>query len=364
MINKFWQGSARQRAILFLTIGMIGSFILGAFAQNNDWLGTQRVTAGALSAASRKAGDRVLVIFHEDVIRALETRFAIEDTDRMLELLLSRMRKDVTVYPTENYYYFRVYADGKELAGNILLSRDKIDHGTLSLNYYQVTGDGTSGEKLEYGHAYSSADGLVVTNLGNGVYRIRYRSKEVRFHLNSLPPEKPGNLRLARGEAYLGPIYDESGIRFALLFDAPEQHFIYVLDPTEPPSDELYQLNDEVVVGRRTGFAFYVDKKYDRKLLTAVNSAAVRQNTYYDGPFDQLPYNYADQIDMKKYLEAAFPVVRRKIDKYGNFVDYKGNNVGVFSYREYNDLAQLKYINDCKTSSKTESKFFSCITRE
>ena len=79
---------------------------------------------------------------------------------------------------------------------------------------------------------------------------------------------------------------------------------------------------DDLLVGRRSGFVFLVDKPYsDRKVLLAIRGANAVVNNYYDGPFDQLADNYVDQTEISKYLKLVFTPLEGRIDKYGYYTD-------------------------------------------
>ncbi|WP_163364710.1 hypothetical protein, partial [Escherichia coli] len=75
-------------------------------------------------------------------------------------------------------------------------------------------------------------------------------------------------------------------------------------------------------VGQRTGFAFYRDG--DRKILIGVNERNSRLNTYFDGPFDQLPENFIEGETLREAIVAAAPEIKGKIDRLGTFSDGSG----------------------------------------
>ena len=98
-------------------------------------------------------------------------------------------------------------------------------------------------------------------------------------------------------------------------------------------------------------------------MLIAVNGANARRNNYYDGPFDQLPDNYADQTKIQSYLERAYPHVKGKIDKRGVLKADRGNRVAVSAYHIYFDDRELTFVASCrKTHAKEPAKFYACIT--
>ena len=98
-------------------------------------------------------------------------------------------------------------------------------------------------------------------------------------------------------------------------------------DEEELVPDELEHVQQDMLVGRRSGFAFFVDKAHqDRKILAAILGANATVNNYYDGPFDQLADNYVDVTNISKYLELAAPSLQGRIDKYGYYTDREGSS--------------------------------------
>ena len=59
----------------------------------------------------------------------------------------------------------------------------------------------------------------------------------------------------------------------------------------------------------------------DRKVLVAVRRLNISRNDYFDGPFDQLADNYADETQVAVYMQRAFPSLQGRIDKYGYYTD-------------------------------------------
>jgi hypothetical protein len=117
-----------------------------------------------------------------------------------------------------------------------------------------------------------------------------------------------------------------------------------------------------VLIGRRTGFAFYEDRPNRRKILIAVNGRNTDRNHYYDGPFDQLPDNYVPQINLKKYLETAYPFLKGRIDQYGGFLDQEGARALINPYTVYYEEEELGFVAYCESLELPEHEFYSCIT--
>lgn len=76
-----------------------------------------------------------------------------------------------------------------------------------------------------------------------------------------------------------------------LMYNSRLKDFHYILDETKGVAEMFVPAprTDRILIGKRTGFAFYRDHHLDRKILIGVYEGNMRANTYFDGPFDQLP---------------------------------------------------------------------------
>ena len=104
-----------------------------------------------------------------------------------------------------------------------------------------------------------------------------------------------------------------------------------------------------------------------RKILVGADAYNVLKNNWYDGPFDQLPDNYVNigEIEIQRYIEAAYPADSGKIDKYGNFLEQEGVRVAIAPYYAYYSRDELMgYINDCIRDNKDLSELFTCLTQQ
>jgi hypothetical protein len=171
----------------------------------------------------------------------------------------------------------------------------------------------------------------------------------VTFVLNDLSGVKPPPNMLKADETFLGPIFDESAIRFFLVFNARLKIFHYILDETTPVPDQLIALKGSAPIqtGKRTGFAFF---PFDgRKILIGVDERQSRLNTYLDGPFDQLPENFIDGEALRDAILAADPGVKGRIDRLGNLADSLGRYL-IHPYRLYRQASDLAVFARCVTS--------------
>jgi hypothetical protein len=316
-------------------------------------------------ASEDSAGDlrRVSSVnFNQHFIDGLYAGVRTDDADSVFAYVFSSLPDAVTVYPTENYYYFSLTAEGKTLWGNLRLDVLDRDRGVIHLGYFEYDENGEIQDRNGRQKAYSKKDGVEVKRLEPFLYAVTYKGRSVRFRLNDIGTAPPKKAKLADFETFLGNIFDESGLKFFLIFNGPEKHFHYVLNEDGPVPEKFLGVTNDIVRGRRTGFAFYVDTPNSRKILVGVYGENTDRNNFYDGPFDQLPDNYAVQANLKKYLEEAYPYAKGSIDAYGNFLAQPEARVVVNPYTVYYRVEDLSFVASCKASDLSPAAFYACIT--
>ena len=283
--------------------------------------------------------DSTYLLFNQKLVEGLTTESVdLSDVDAVFWHIFSRLPDQVTVYPSENYYYFIMYTDRRQLWGNIRLAAGRRDRNVLSFAYFEfretpyVTEPRVSSSKF-----FTEADGLRIEELDPFTYKVRYNQKEVVFNLHKLSQEPPQLFTLGDNETSVMRTFDESGYQFFLVFNEDKNFFNWVLNEEEPFSDVLVPLQDDLLVGRKSGFAFWVDRAHgDRKILIAIRGANATRNDYYDGPFDQLADNYVEQTNISEYMQRAAPSLRGRIDKYGYFTDRdRPSRVSISPYYVY-----------------------------
>ena len=101
------------------------------------------------------------------------------------------------------------------------------------------------------------------------------------FELNDLSHVKPPQDAMSRDERFIGPIFDEFGVRFLLVYNQKLKAFHYLLDETITPNETFTPSpsTDRILIGKRTGFAFYRDHKLNRKILIGVYRGQCRAST-------------------------------------------------------------------------------------
>ena len=254
------------------------------------------------------------------------TALDLDDADAVFWQVFSSLPDEVTVYPSENYYYFILYVDRKQIWGNMRLPAGRRDQGVLVFAYFEFKESPYVPEHgVENSKEFNLASGLTIQELDRFTFLVRYRGKEVTFHLHQLSQDQPRLFRLGDNELSLMRTFDESGYQFFLLFNLKGNYFTWVLNEEELVPDGLVHLGPDLLVGKRSGFAFWIDPDHsDRKALVGVRGANATINNYYDGPFDQLADNYVDQTNVSEYMMRASPGLR--LNKYGYFLGGEPNS--------------------------------------
>ena len=304
--------------------------------------------AAGIAAAS--AQDRIHLHTNEAEIGEIlrDGGVAIDDPLAVFGAVLKNLPERVQVYPTENYFYFRFTQKATVYAGNIRLAAADRDRGKVSFAYNESPTDWNADPKNR--HAVLGLEqGVTVEKAAPLTYRVTHAAKTVTFVLNDLSAVKQPAEMMRADETFLGPVFDESAIRFFLVFNSRLKIFHFLLDETTPVADQFAALKaaDPVQIGKRTGFAFY---PFDgRKILIGVDERQSRLNTALDGPFDQLPENFIEGEALREAILAADPSIKGKIDRFGNFADGSGRYL-IHPYLLYRQISDLAVFQRCVTS--------------
>jgi hypothetical protein len=260
----------------------------------------------------------------------------------------------VTVYPTENYYYFKFVYQNVTYAGNIRLDRSDRDEGKLHFAYYEDLAEWKDQPPVKY-VTLDMTEGVAVEKLDRLTYRVSHRAKTVVFALNDLSGVKPPQDALAADEVYVGPIFDDSAIRFFLVYNKRLKIFHYILDETVPVADQFAPAigADRILIGKRTGFAFYRDRRIERKILIGIFTSNARINNYFDGPFDQLPDNFIEGDALQRIILDVDPTLAGKIDRLGGSAG-GAERFLISPYMHYRQEDELLAVDRCATDPKLE----------
>ncbi len=317
-----------------------------------------------LSANAGAAAERPKLYTHEKNIADVnnETVLPLSDPKAMLSFVLESLPDRVKVYPTENYYYFKFYHQGVLYAGNIRLDMMDRDKGKLHFAYFEDLQEWKADAPLTY-NVFDQADGVLVEKIEPLVYRVTFGEKQVVFELNDLSKVVPPAYAIGPDEQYLGPVFDDSGIRFFLLFNPKLKLFHYILDETVKVADQFRQstLTNRILIGVRTGFAYYLDLRMNRKILIGVFEANSRVNNWFDGPFDQLPDNFVKGDELRDAILAVEPSLTGKIDRVGGSFDGSGRYL-IGPYATYRTEDQLYVFHQCAISRDVPSDaYYQCF---
>jgi len=276
--------------------------------------------------------------------------------------VMGKLPERVKVYPTENYYYFGFFHNGIRYAGNIRLDASNRDDGKLVFAYFEDTAQWYEDAEVKY-RVLDPSHGVTVEKAEPLVYRVTYQGKTVTFALNDLRGVKPP--ALGSDEAYLGPIFDESAIQFYLVFNKKLKLFHYVLNESGAMPEQFFSppKRDRILVGKRTGFAFYKDHRLGRKILIGAFEGNMRANNYFDGPFDQLPDNFIEGEALRDAILSVRPQLKGEIDRFGASPDGSIRfNIG--PYLAYNDVRELNRIDSCAATKQKQPDYYRCFVSD
>ncbi len=323
------------------------------------------VLAAIRIAAGQDAGPPKLhtnEAYVEEVTQA--TSLAADDPMSVFAFVLNSLPDRVKVYPTENYYYFTFIQRGVPYAGNIRIELGDGGKVTVHFVYYQDWSEWRPDSPLTH-VVLDGSRGVDVEKLDRLVYRLSYGGKSVVFALNDLSQVKPPGGALAPGETFIGPIFDESAIRFFLVYNSKLKVFHYILDETVNVADEFFptRRSARILIGKRTGFAFYRDHHLNRKILVGVYESNYRLNTYFDGPFDQLPDNFIAGETLRQAILEVSPGLKGKIDRFGSSPSGEVRYL-IKPYALYRTESDLYGVDKCARARVRAASYYGCFEAE
>lgn len=319
------------------------------------------VAGAARPAVGQEAAAPRLVTVEEitDELRRAHA-LAIDKPGEVAAFVFAALKDKVKVLPTENYYYFRFIHGGVAYAGNFRLDPVDRDQGRIHFAYYEEAA-AWKPDGPEHYLELDAAAGFTVERLGALAYAVTHGGRRVVFELNDLSAVRPPAGAAGADETFIGPIFDESAVRFFLFYNRAVKAFHYVLDETADVPERFDALKGapRILVGRRTGFAFYRDHRLDRKILIGAFAANVRLNTYYDGPFDQLPENFIQGEALRDAITDSDPKAKGRIGRLGHYPG--GNRYVIGPYMHYERLADLRRVDDCATKRLRHPAYYRCF---
>jgi hypothetical protein len=285
-------------------------------------------------------------ITNESMINALyNSPINLSDPIQVFDYVFSHLNDTVQVFPTENYYYFSFFNAGRWIKGNIRLSVKERENGKVWFAYYLFSPYllNEPPELNTHSKLLGQEDSVFVKKISPLSYSISFKNKVVVFKLNQLDQSPPKKIVLKPWEDYLFKTFDESGTPFLLIFNKRFNKFFWILDIERKIPYQLYPLpvkgsDPRLVYDPLSGFVYFREEP-ERYVLIAVNELNARQNTYFDGPFDQLADNFPNP-KLKEYICQAYPQYCGKIDEYGHFLIGK-IRVAITTYFTYVSLQEV-----------------------
>ena len=336
-------------------------------------LGQEKATGGSIDAIAQVQGP---VWFNVDFVRAKWDSFGVgaasprtcrdcpradfDDPASVVQFVLSHLEAEETVFPSEQYFYYRFPLGTRVVSGNIRLV--DVQQGILHVGYF----DEADRESVRLAEIVDGRDGTVRVSEDGTTVDVEYHGLQRRFILDRSWSQSAEAVPLLESERLVSGMLDESGIYFWLLFDERLKQFFYVLNEAQPLPDRLAVARPKaprLEVGVESRFVFYTDVPTNRRILVAVSSDAIARNSYYDGAFDQVP----PKLPIKPMLEAAYPYVsmRGGIDMHGNFVDLLHQRVAISPYQSYERLDQIvAFLTDAYAGAAPDARRWGSMTYE
>lgn len=307
--------------------------------------------AAGLAAAPAQTATPPRLIPHqgfvEDVLRSGE--LPVADPRAMFTWIVSQMPERVKVWPTESYWYFSFFHQGVKYAGNIRLDAKDRDAGIVHFAYFEDLAEWRVEPEMSYLQLDAKL-GVKLEKVEPFLYRLTADGRTILFEINDMKGVKPPPGAVLPEETYIGPMFDDSAVRFFLVWNPKAKVFHYVLDESGPPLEDFLGTSESprTLIGKRTGFAYYLDHRSDRKILIGVFEGNSRVNNAYDGPFDQLPDAFIEGDTLRDAIIAFDPSMKGKIDRYGGLADGSGRFL-IAPYRYYREAEDLVDFHECAT---------------
>ena len=296
----------------------------------------------------------------------------------ILRALFEQTGNEITVYPSEFYWYFHIPVSGTWIRGTIVWDLEKPN---LELSYYQVkrmflpdgnenfdtqnkdgwVGDLANDLGCEVGDVEKGEKGLIRRVNCLGIAKV--------FHYPYVNQDRDANrarLRAAGvllpGEEHWGDFIDESGLRFSAIYLPSEKIFIETLHPGDERLVRLtHYPKQQVYHDANSDFVFYKDG--NRYILIGVYKFHVLENDMFDGPHDQLPHAdmWAGNIEMIGSIIPKLSTYHSfaAVDQFGNLKNYPGARFVIADHINYEHINDFKHVPACARMKKSR---FACLT--
>lgn len=278
----------------------------------------------------------------------------------VLDDVLASLPPETLVSPSEGYCYTKLFYRNAEVQVALNVAKSNTDRGVVTIGYNAVSRipglatTETLGGEMEIG----SEQGLSVSRSGDTVVLSR---GGLTRRLRMLPAESFQLPTAEQPDGYLFTAFDESGLQFHLVFRSQEKRFRWLLDERTAGA-ETWLKAGRMAFGIRTGFAFWETQDSER-VLVGVSRTQVGENSWFDGPFDQLPDDVIDHSDrFSQALESALPELKGKVDRHGRYLGDSGSRVAISPYQMYGSMDGFAAEAESLAKSKGEAACLAALT--
>ncbi len=293
---------------------------------NMDWIETKWSTQGLGDPAPRSPCDLPASIATPD----------FDDPHAIAEFVLRHTPPDLTVYPSERYFYYRFPLGARLVSGNLRFV--DIDKGIIHIGYF----DDYNRQDMRIGTIVDGDNAEVDFDADRDLATLRFRGLERTFTLDRSWDDRSEAPNLLEHERLISGVLDESGFYLWLVYNENENALYYLLNEHKVVPDRLTLLQESgprLLLGTQSRFVFYEDQPTQRRILVSIYEPSSVANDYYDGAFDQVP----PDLPIRKILESVYPYVTERggIDEHGNFVGVQHQRVAISPYQQYTQLDAL-----------------------
>ena len=282
---------------------------------------------------------------------------SLDNAQEVFEYIFSWIPTYVIVYPTEQFYYFSTIIDGKEVSGNIRVA--DLQKGVFSMVYFPIERAPEDPQFIAY-RPVNGVD-ILINPINQNNFDVTYKEKTVRFKIPTYV-NMEADIPLLEDEQFIGRIFDESGTGLFLMYNKGTNSFYEVLDEKRV-TDNFESISENFVVGRRTGFVYYEDTDYKRRILVGINVHNAQANNFLDGPGDQVPIH----INFKKELAWVYPsvLVGDGTDDYGVFLNKPSwSRFVIAPFYTYNKPQEVIIEKEVCLKEQNKSVLWTCLTKE
>jgi len=195
---------------------------------------------GGMAGVAAQSPDQPKLHTHQCDMEAVMWPTTLDVTDPLavFAFVLDNVPDRIKVCPTENYYYFTFMHNSAAYAGHIRLDASDRDQGKAQFSYNEQTTswlDDAPGQS----RVLDAASGVKLEKLECFRYRLSYKRKNVVFELNNRSQVKPPAIALAPKKEFIGPVFNDSRIRFFPVYKIAINDFFYILNETARVADDF-----------------------------------------------------------------------------------------------------------------------------